>query len=144
MTIFGFFAEHSQTMTRIAGYVTALTVVWTFFKNSPPRRALGWLWRRNVSVPVSGWATHVIRTAAQPLVDENSSLTRAASLAQHEEQNAAIDCVHNEVCEVKKNVEAGFHVVKERLDALETRKEAAERSTGIVDAVQHNAENDKP
>lgn len=75
-------------LTRIAAWLGAAATILTILlnKRSPLRRVIGWLWRRNVSGPVSAAAATLIAHTVKPMIDES----RAASLAQHDEQNATM------------------------------------------------------
>ena len=80
--------ETGTDIAQLARYITALGAVLgvLFARKSPIRRPLAWLWRRNVSGPVSAAAATLIAHTVKPMIDES----RAASLAQHDEQNATM------------------------------------------------------
>lgn len=100
--------EHvGANLVQIAAYLTATSaiVAMLFHRLSPLRRVTAWLWRRNVSGPVSGWAETRISATVAPLVEAS----RAASLAQHEEQNTLMAAQSEAMA-------AGFSDVSARLD----------------------------
>lgn len=75
-------------LTKIAAWLAAVVTILTILlnKRSPIRRVLGWLWQRNVSSPIAQTAAALIAHTVKPMIDES----RAASLAQHDEQNATM------------------------------------------------------
>ena len=131
-------------LIRVASYVTAILVIVSALMHpkSPLRKVCAWLWRRNVSQPVSSWAAHTINAVAKPLIEETSAVTRAASLAQHDEQNSAISAgftaVNGRLDVVSSRLDLGgrrMDGMTERIDKLETKEEAEARTVGIVEAV---------
>lgn len=98
-------AETGTDIAQLARYITALGVVLgvVFARKSPIRRPLAWLWRRNVSEPVSAAAAALIAHTVKPMIDG----ARTAALAQHDEQNASIS--------------QGFAAVNGRLDGIDGR-----------------------
>jgi hypothetical protein len=92
-------------VTKIAAWLAALATIATVLlnKRSPFRRILGWLWRRNVSDPVSAAAATLIAHTVRPMIDG----ARSAALAQHDEQNATMT--------------REFGAVNGRLDAIDGR-----------------------
>lgn len=114
--------ERGADFLRIASWIAAAAAISTIYHRSPFRKALRWIWRRNVSGPLRPLAVKLIQDAAQPLVDRAAEVTRAASLEQHDAQNEAIS--------------EGFRTVNERLDkGAETMTDLGNRITAVEDIV---------
>jgi hypothetical protein len=64
---------------------------------SPIRKVIVWLWRRNVSGPIKDGARTLLTTTVQPMIAAESEITRAASRAQHDEQNVHISALSDRV-----------------------------------------------
>lgn len=86
-------------LVQISGYVGAVALIagFVFHRKSPIRRVLGWLWRRNVSGPIKDGARNLLTTTVQPMIAAESEITRAASRAQHDEQNVNIAALSDRV-----------------------------------------------
>ena len=84
----------------IAGAIVAVICAGLALFRLPPLR---WLWCRNVTGPINEGLGRTITTVARPLIDEAADATRAASKAQHDEQNVVLT--------------VGFARVNDRLDA---------------------------
>ena len=84
----------------VAGAIVAVIGAGLALFRLPPLR---WLWHRNVTGPIKEGLGRTITTVARPLIDEAAAATRAASKAQHDEQNVVLT--------------VGFARVNDRLDA---------------------------
>jgi hypothetical protein len=121
-------------LTVLAGICGALGVIWVFF-----RKPLKWLWRRILSGPF--WAAYDVRQEAGihrvvlPMVDE----LKAASKAQHDEQNATlanhgegIATVSGQVAELSTSlgvIEIRLNTGSDKFADHEARIEAVEQRT---------------
>lgn len=97
--------DAGANLLQLAAYAAALAAISALWRKSPVRRVVAWLWRRNVSGPIGGWAERNIAATVHPIVQAS----RDAALAQHEEQNALMAAQSAAMAE-------GFTAVNHRLD----------------------------
>lgn len=102
----------SGVMEEIVGIAAFFAAVaGLMHRKSPLRRVASWLWRRNVTEPATHLMRATIETTVRPIIAETVepliAATRAASVAQHDEQNV--------------NMRAGFAGVREQFDVITSR-----------------------
>ena len=93
-------------LVQVSAYIGALLVIFGFLfhSKSPIRRVLAWLVRRNITEPFVGKAREVLTTTVQPMIAAESEITRAASRAQHDEQNVHISALSDRVGVIEQHI----------------------------------------
>lgn len=86
-------------LVQISSYIAAVAAAFTaiLHSKSPIRKVVNWLVRRNVSEPITAKARALLETTVRPMIATEAELTRAASRAQHDEQNVHITDLSNRV-----------------------------------------------
>lgn len=93
-------------IVQVSSYIVAAVAAFTaiLHSKSPIRKVVNWLVRRNVSEPITAKARALLETTVQPMIKAEAELTRAASKAQHDEQNVSIGAISDRVGVIEQHI----------------------------------------